>query len=280
MILGGASPSGYSDNVEVLDMKTMRQCPDPPKLPHGQFRGAAFVLEGQINFAMGHNPSFNPVLARVHLDLTSNEWKKTTLPLPELTYFPVAQIRESWVLIIGGQDSAATYIVYGNGSVVPGPSLPFDLSGQCGLGVDEDHIFVVGGNQPNNTFVLKWSEQVWIPQTPMSLGQPFAACVTFLDKNNDLSILVGDAAFEIFSWSTRSWRPGPQMLDNLQRGQFVRYNGIPYWFGGKKVGSTTKNKNIYAFDPNTETWNKIPLQMQLGRVFFGIVKIPPGIVTC
>ncbi|XP_059096839.1 kelch domain-containing protein 8A-like [Tigriopus californicus] len=285
MVLGGFIDNlGATKDVEVLNMKTMRQCPQTPFLPQGRYGGASYLLKGQLNYALGRSNDHN-FSDTLQFDQSSQTWNKVNLtPLISL-YTALVQISPSWIILIGGQESSASTIIHADGSIIPGPNLPFQMMRHCAVGLNEEHIFIAGGfkngiSPSRETFELKWSEQIWVPQSPMTSAQSSVTCDTFLDKDNRLSILVGQESFEIFIWTTRTWRPGPDMLLDCTWSQLIRFDGMLYLFGGKRVDNSIRKTNIYSFDATLEKWNKIALELKTGRTSFGLLRIPSGLVEC
>lgn len=283
MVLGGYITNGGAINeIEVLNMKTLQQCSHPFQLPERRFGAAAFLLNGRLNYALGQG--YTKPTDTLQFDLRSRTWRTFDLETYPVVYSASAQIRDAWVLLISGHNVSAITIVHANGTTVPGPPLPHGISRHCAIGVDEDHIFVAGGvkdgiGRTKDTFVLKWSEQVWVPQDPLTLFHRSVTCETFLDGDNRLNILVGERYFEIFTWSTRKWRHGPDMLEDYMWGKLVRFDGKLYLFGGKD-SLDERNAKIHVFDPIFETWTRVPLNLKTGRTSFGLLKIPPGLVDC
>lgn len=286
MVMGGfIDDLGATSKVEVLNMKTMKQCPNPPQLPDGRYGGVSFQMSGTLNYAFGRSnlQNFSDTL---QFDSNLRTWHEHDLLTSIPVYPAIAQICDSWILLIGGEDSSSTTIVHSDGSVIPGPELPFQMIRHCAIGVDEEHIFIAGGTRngmvtSKKAFVLKWADQVWVSQDSMAKSQPSVTCETFLDKDGRLSILVGQVSFEIFVWSTRTWRSGPEMLNDYVWSQLIRFDGVPYLFGGRGADSQIRTRNIYAFNPIEEQWAKlINLNLKIGRTSFGLTRIPPGIVEC
>ncbi|XP_059097394.1 uncharacterized protein LOC131891763 isoform X1 [Tigriopus californicus] len=285
MILGGYTTDGGAINdIEVLNLKTMKHCSNPFQLPEGRYGGATYILDRHLNYALGADNDGERT-DTFQLDFRYGTWKTTNLLTPPMVYSISTQIDPSRVLLVGGQNVSRTTIVHSNGSVFSGPPLPHDVFRHCVLGVDEQHIFVAGGvktgiGRTKDTLVLNWSDQVWVAQDPMVHFHRSVTCDTFLDVSNRLSILVGQSSFEIFTWSTRKWRAGPDMLGDYNWGNMVRFDGILYFMGGKESSENTRSRKIFSFDPKHETWSRVPLDLQTGRTSFGIAKIPPGVVNC
>ncbi|TRY81075.1 hypothetical protein TCAL_16736 [Tigriopus californicus] len=165
----------------------------------GRYGGASYLLKGQLNYALGRSNDHN-FSDTLQFDQSSQTWNKVNLtPLISL-YTALVQISPSWIILIGGQESSASTIIHADGSIIPGPNLPFQMMRHCAVGLNEEHIFIAGGfkngiSPSRETFELKWSEQIWVPQSPMTSAQSSVTCDTFLDKDNRLSILVANKQF-------------------------------------------------------------------------------------
>lgn len=286
MIIGGDEETHVSRVVEAIDLKTMKVCPKPPELPRSRYAASAFFMAGNIHhaFGAGSDELFN---FSVQFSVQSQSWKRFGYLEGAAIWYPgLAQIRDSWVLLISGTNSPNTYIMYWNGTILPGPPLPIQIERHCTIGVDMDHIFVAGGqNYPDfntETYVLKWSDQVWIRQQPMISEIPREnACEAYLDGDDEINIIVGSNTFEIFNWASRSWRQGPTLMTDPFQGKFTRFNGLLYFFGRSETTPILNGNSVNLFNPKTEKWSKATLDFPLiGKDDFGLVKIPPGIIDC
>lgn len=284
LLIGGNDDEFFHKDVEAVNLKSIEICPNPPSLSNGRNGAPAFFMAGHIYHAFGKGSSgeFNHNL---QFNKQSQTWERFGF-LPADTYYSsVAQFRDSWVLVIGGRDSRSTYVMYWNETIVSGPPLPFEIERHCAIGVDRDHIFVAGGqNETDNynreAFVLKWSDQEWVRQQPMTSTIHPVSCEAFLDKDKQYNIIVGSDTFEIFNWVNRTWRPGPSIMSNFFQGQFTRFNGILYMFGRSNETAWAEGNNLFIFDPMAEKWTKTNLNLPIGRNDFGIVRIPSGIIDC
>ncbi|XP_059097292.1 uncharacterized protein LOC131891681 [Tigriopus californicus] len=164
MLLGGVlKDEGSTAGVEVLNLKTMKQCSTSAPLPESAFGAAFFILGGQVHLVGGYRSQIDK--RDLHLfDLKSRTWQTSDLFPTNLADAVVAQISHFWVLITGGSDTPNTTIVHVNGSVLPGPPLPFQIMRHCALGVDEEHVFIAGGSRDGlgptkEAFILNWADQ-------------------------------------------------------------------------------------------------------------------------
>lgn len=209
MIIGGEDPDFVSNKVEAINLETMKPCPALNNLPNGRYGASAFFLAGNVLCAFGDG-SGGLFYYGAQFDVQSQSWEDFgNLDGAEVLYSGLAQIRDSWVLLISGKYSPNTYIIHWNGTILPGPPLPIQIEKHCAIGVDKDHIFVAGGYNSSHsnkeTYVLKWSDQVWVPQQPMISEIPDEnSCEAYLDDDNEMNIIVGSNTFEIFNCATRS----------------------------------------------------------------------------
>ncbi|XP_059082464.1 uncharacterized protein LOC131879990 isoform X2 [Tigriopus californicus] len=280
--------------VALLDLKNQKYCPDPPQLPSPIF-GAPSLLVGNKLWLLGGFHGSNSV----KLEITEFDFKTLTWgsvgEFPERrTDFASAQIRDSWVIVMGGwkgSDFASnhTMVIYANGTQKDGPPLPAGSYGPCGGGLDEDHIILVGGifgRSGKETHVLNWPSQQWERKADTSLETYNAACERFTNKHNQISFMVVASTFDkpfIYTWATDTWHFGEAFATSLYKSVLFNFDGNLYTSGG---GGSLSNWNqdvltdIFAFNPENETWSQYPLDLKIPRRAHSILKIPAGIFDC
>ncbi|TRY78258.1 hypothetical protein TCAL_15373 [Tigriopus californicus] len=296
MIIGGRA-TGFSPSadVEVIDMANEKHCPIQPSLPTVRFGMSSFVLGSKLLTIGGIGNE---------VDITSynyenRSWESIGTVGAEWSDYSIAQIQDSWILLMGGyygvDATGTTIILNANGSMIPGPDLPEANDGFCACGLDDNHIFIAGGkdldgSHSRTSYVLDWASQQWTNLDPMALPRYYVECGTFLSTNQELSVLVVGGLrnnmsigphTEIFNWPQRTWRDGPDFAyPNIFLSRMTNFDGKLFVFGGYDDTSATFLSSIYKFIPKKESWVIFPLELNIARRDFGIMKIPEGIIDC
>lgn len=68
---------------------------------------------------------------------------------------------------------------------------------------------------------------------------------------------------EIFSVSEQKWRSGPTLPQPMGRGAVATYGDTFILVGGYGDGDYVKN--LYQFEPDSESWTTLPQKLQKGR---------------
>ncbi|TRY76983.1 hypothetical protein TCAL_15916 [Tigriopus californicus] len=251
-------------DVTLLDFKNQKYCPHPPQLPSPIY-GAPSLLVGNKLWLLGGFDGSN----RVNMHITEFDFKTLTWgsagEFPEKwTDFTSAQIRDSWVFVMGGRRgsdfaSARTMVIFANGTQVDGPSLPIGAYGPCGGGLDEDHIILVGGIFEGNgkeTHILHWPSQQWERKADTSRRTYSAACERFTNKHGQISFMVVASTSDkpyIYTWATDTWHFGEAFATSLYKSFLFDFDGKLYTSGGSlPTWNQDVVADIFAFNPENE----------------------------
>lgn len=297
MLVGGRGVGfAGTSNVEVIDLANGKHCDSPTPLPTTRYGMHSFVLGSKLLTIGGVSGDESDITSYNYDD---HLWESIgTLDAPWADY-SLGRIQDPWILLMGGHYASVktemTMILNANGSMVRGPNLPMAAAGFCACGLDDNHIFVAGGQNAGGTilrttYVLDWKTQEWTTLDSMVLPRYYAECGTFLSSNQELSILVMGGIrqehtpypnTEIYSWSQQSWRVGPDFaVPKIFLSRLSSFDGKLFAFGGYNDDDYTFLSSIYTFLPSNESWVRFPLDMNVARRDFGIMMIPDEIADC
>ena len=209
-----------TDHCQIIDVTdTTKVCMEMPSYPSQMYTGTGRIVSDDIIICGG-----KPIGAKFQsscytFNVSSYSWVFLSDMMVERSQMTSAVLNGAlWITggytSNGGSEDASTELVYPNGTVLPGPTLPSARDDHCMVNLHDDTIMILGSDggttDKKNSIVYDPFTDVFSTTSPMLYDRKRAGCALFqssLHGNRPVVLVVGGEhtnTAELFDYTSSS----------------------------------------------------------------------------
>ena len=262
MVVAGSNPADL-DHVEVINSETLMSCSNLP---------ATYPVAGSNPTAMRHDSKI--VICDAGGDCYSysdDVWTLAAFSLePARDSAMSVEIRPGEWLIMGGYDSTTNdplddTKLFKNGAFTDGPTLPEPIASGSAVMLDENRLFVAGGDfgfgASVKNYLLDINTNEWTPIADRTLSpSTLHSSGIFMNSTaEEIQVAnIGRNEIEVYSPSENSWHqidvsiplPSGGIFGRLDSSAAIQQGTDSFILIGGSTNVDTYNGDIYLFDEN------------------------------
>ena len=206
MIAGGYVYPASDEMTEVIDLVETNPTPSFGQLPSARDDAVGTMLGNAPLLCGGYDGSSSRLDTCISYHQDSG-WSKSNTMVNKRSSAAGVKVNSTTFWILGGFDGnsnldyldSTEFIIQGQTNGVPGPKLPYGMSGMCAIKISENEIFVIGGR------VGGMENEVWIydPQNgfartqgpSLTTARIYHSCSTMRDGEKTLIVVAGGLGY-------------------------------------------------------------------------------------
>lgn len=289
MVIGGYDGQ-FLDDVELVDLADAgNSCGKTAPYPYPVADSVGFWFQNQPWVCGGEGSTSDRYKECYAYDANADEWTLKTSMATARAFAAKTTVKngdELW--ISGGKDDnnnllRSVEVLQSDGTFTSGPDLPEPIAQHCIEGVDDNRVFVSGGDVVGDNvgnkkaYMYSFVSQTWDSLPPM-LEDRFGHTCQVMSPDADRGVeIVASGGWqsrdsEIFQLNVDTWRLGPFFDDNKYLSNSVAYNETFVLSGG--YGSFAHSDDIWKFENSNITWKKLTQALVKARTSAAAMLVP------